>query len=243
MDRRNPDCRDAPKPHRPWSLGSGDPCRNDGQKPVSTELGREGDSPEATVTRQIDTDAGLKYFNGKLSAYHRVLAKFAERHGADAANLQTALAAGDRATAERTAHSLKGLAAMLGMQGVRQLAADLEHKIRGGADDGELAETITALSEMLAEVCTEIRAMGLDVKDAPRVEVDPAQVRHLLAKLETQLEQDDMNACGIWREFRPLLASSLGDERLAALGRQIESFDFPQALTSLRTIMAEQGGV
>ena len=198
----------------------------------------------ATDTRQIDTDAGLKYFNGKLSAYHRVLAKFAERHGADAANLQTALAAGDRATAERTAHSLKGLAAMLGMQGVRQLAADLEHKIRGGADDGELAETITALSEMLAEVCTEIRAMGLDVKEAPRVEVDhPAQVRHLLAKLETQLEQDDMNACAIWRELRPLLASSLGDERLAALGRQIESFDFPQALTSLRTIMAEQGGV
>ena len=195
-------------------------------------------SPEVAGIRQIDTDAGLKYFNGKLSAYQRVLAKFAERHGADAANLQTALAAGDRATAERTAHSLKGLAAMLGMQGVRQLAADLEHKIRGGADDGELAETITALSEMLAEVCTEIRAMGLDVKEAPRVEVDhPAQVRHLLAKLETQLEQDDMNACGIWREFRPLLASSLGDERLAALGRQIESFDFPQALISLRTIL------
>ena len=197
----------------------------------------------ATDTRQIDMDAGLKYFNGKLSAYERVLAKFAERHGADAANLQTALAAGDRATAERTAHSLKSLAAMLGMQGVRQLAADLEHKVRGGGEDGELAETITALSQMLAEVCTEIRVMGLGVKEAPRVDVDPAQVRHLLAKLETQLEQDNMNACRVWRELRPLLASSLGDKRLAALGRQIESFDFPQALTSLRTIKAEQGGV
>jgi len=126
---------------------------------------------------------------------------------------------------------------MLGMQGVRQLAADLEHKIRGVDDEGELAETIAALSEMLAEVCTEIRAMGLGVKEAPRVDVDPAQVKHLLATLETQLEQDDMNAFGIWRELRPLLASSLGDERLAALGRQIESFDFPQALTSLRTMV------
>ena len=197
-------------------------------------------SPEVAGIRQIDTDAGLKYFNGKRSAYQRVLAKFAERHGADAANLQTALAAGDRATAERTAHSLKGLAAMLGMQGVRQLAADLEHKVRGGGDDGELAETITALSEMLAEVCTEIRAMGLDVKEAPRVDVDPAQVRHLLATLEAQLEQDDMNACRIWRELRPLLAGSPGDERLAALGRQIESFDFPQALISLRTILVDK---
>ena len=28
-DRRYPDCRDAPKPRHPWSLGSGGPCRND----------------------------------------------------------------------------------------------------------------------------------------------------------------------------------------------------------------------
>jgi len=29
MDRRNPDCRDADNLCHPWSLGSGDPCRND----------------------------------------------------------------------------------------------------------------------------------------------------------------------------------------------------------------------
>ncbi|PZN80397.1 MAG: hypothetical protein DM484_09965 [Candidatus Methylumidiphilus alinenensis] len=29
MDRRNPDCRDANNLCHPWSLGSGDPCRND----------------------------------------------------------------------------------------------------------------------------------------------------------------------------------------------------------------------
>ena len=206
--------------------------------------GGRGDSPEVAGTRQIDTDAGRKYFNGKQSAYQRMLAKFADQHGADAANLQTALAAGDRATAERIAHSLKGLSAMLGAQGVRQLAADLEHKVHGGADENELAETITALSEMMAEVCTEIRLLDLDVKEAPRVNVDPARVRDLLAKLETQLEQDDMNACGIWRELRPLLAARpLGDERLSALGRQIEGFDFPRALISLRTMLAEQCGV
>ena len=29
MDRRNPDCRDTNNLCHPWSLGSGDPCRND----------------------------------------------------------------------------------------------------------------------------------------------------------------------------------------------------------------------
>ena len=38
MDRRNPDCRDATNPYHPWSLGSGDPCRNDGEHLNSTVL-------------------------------------------------------------------------------------------------------------------------------------------------------------------------------------------------------------
>ncbi len=41
MDRRNPDCRDATNPCHPWSLGSGDPCRNDGEHLNSTVLGEE----------------------------------------------------------------------------------------------------------------------------------------------------------------------------------------------------------
>ncbi|MCX7113012.1 MAG: hypothetical protein NTX45_23415 [Proteobacteria bacterium] len=36
MDRRNPDCMDASKPRHPWSLGSGDPCRNDAESLNST---------------------------------------------------------------------------------------------------------------------------------------------------------------------------------------------------------------
>ena len=38
MDRRNPDCRDATNLCHPWSLGSGDPCRNDEDTPNSTAL-------------------------------------------------------------------------------------------------------------------------------------------------------------------------------------------------------------
>ena len=38
-DRRNPDCRDATNPYHPWSLGSGDPCRNDDRTLNSIALG------------------------------------------------------------------------------------------------------------------------------------------------------------------------------------------------------------
>ena len=38
MDRQNPDCRDATNLCHPWSLGSGNPCRNDGEHQNSTDL-------------------------------------------------------------------------------------------------------------------------------------------------------------------------------------------------------------
>ena len=38
---------DAPNPRRPWSLGSGAPCRNDGEILNSTALGWEGGDQKA----------------------------------------------------------------------------------------------------------------------------------------------------------------------------------------------------
>ncbi|MEI7870121.1 MAG: SUMF1/EgtB/PvdO family nonheme iron enzyme [Candidatus Methylumidiphilus sp.] len=48
MDRRNPDCMDASKPLHPWSLGSGDPCRNDEEYFDSTK------SPPAPLLRRAE---------------------------------------------------------------------------------------------------------------------------------------------------------------------------------------------
>ena len=58
MDRRNPDCRDADNLCHPWSLGSGDPCRNDAPflnlmavppwergRPARQNLGQDGLAP------------------------------------------------------------------------------------------------------------------------------------------------------------------------------------------------------
>jgi PAS domain S-box-containing protein len=185
----------------------------------------------------VDNDTGLKYFGGKLPMYQRMLGKFADRHGEDVAKLQAALDAGDHATAGRIAHSLKGMSATLGAQGLGQIAGNVERDIRDGTNEAGLAENIAAMGETLAAVCAEIQALHLVDKTPTRKDVDPAQVRELLARLETQLQQDDMKASGTWRELQPLLTASLGGDTVASLGRQIEDFDFPLALDSLRSIL------
>ena len=121
--------------------------------------------PEALVpakapsASQIDTNVGLKYLGGNLPAYQRMLGKFADQHGVDADKLKAALDAGDCATVERIAHSLKGLSATLGATLLSQNAHTLEQQIHNGVCAAELAENIASLGEMLLAVCAEIRSL------------------------------------------------------------------------------------
>ncbi len=109
----------------------------------------------------IDQTTGLKFLNGNLASYRRFLSKFTEAHLTDIDKIQTALAAGDHASAERIAHSLKGIAATLGMEALRTLAYTLEKKLHEGLSATELVTDFTLLQEMLEAVCAEIQTIIL----------------------------------------------------------------------------------
>ena len=111
-------------------------------------------------TGHIDRDAGLKFFGGKVSSYRRLLAKFAETRRDDAAKLRVSLEGGDLQSAERLAHSLKGISATLGI-GVQQIASGLEQKIHQGVGYAELADDIAGLDQTLSATCEEIDALLL----------------------------------------------------------------------------------
>ena len=120
------------------------------------------DAPgNALPPHHIDLQAGLRYCGGKMQTYQRIVSKFADQHSTDVAMIQAALIDGERATAERIAHSLKGLLAMMGAQSLSQMAAELEQNIRNQASESDLAASMAALDERLAEVCSEIRALKI----------------------------------------------------------------------------------
>ena len=208
--------------------------------PPAVESNIETESLTITLNAsQINMEAGLRYLGGKLPAYRRLLAKFADRHGDYAIKLQAALEVNDHATAERIAHSLKGMAATLGANGLREIACQLEHDIRDGASNAVLAENVAILTEILSEVCVEIRAMKISDETLKPTESDSAHTLELFAMLELLLEQDNIKASGTWRELQPLLVKTLDKDLLARLGRLIDDFDFPQALIVLRGILAD----
>jgi len=70
---------------------------------------------------------------------------------------------------------------------------------------------------------------------------DPARARTLLQQMEPLLASDDTRAGDLFEANRPLLLATLGATG-AQLERQVEAFDYPGALATLRKIICETPG-
>ncbi len=212
-----------------------------------------GDVPEslppdaATVTsatqtlRLVDRQAGLRFFDNNQHSYHRTLLKFSKAHLDEAERISAALESGDRATAQRLAHSLKSIGATLGIEAIRESAYTLEHDIATGTPLPALSSVLELLHEQLANTSLEIAAMNLDTEavpqDGPTTAQGPGQLQQLLALLGTQLAQDDTGASSTWRALAPLLGEARTSDLAGQLSSQIDNFDFPNALTSLHNLL------
>ncbi|MBK6675800.1 MAG: Hpt domain-containing protein [Rhodocyclaceae bacterium] len=97
---------------------------------------------------------------GKVEFYRLLLDEYAA-HNADAlARFRQALAAGDRPTAARLIHTLKGVAGTLGITSVHRKAAELDQALREGGSDELIERLTTAIERAQAEALTTIGTLG-----------------------------------------------------------------------------------
>ncbi len=197
--------------------------------------------PEATLAAcreaGLDLDAGLKRLRGKTDRYLRLLHQFAASHGDDAAQLTTLIESGERETATRLAHTLKGTGATLGAERLAAAAAVLEAALRGNAPPAELAGPLAALRSAADDIRAAISS--LPQTPPPAHAADPEAAAAALAQLESLLAADDTLVVDVFEQARALLLASLGPDILH-LGRQIEDFDFPAALATVRDLMRRE---
>ena len=198
---------------------------------------------EATELRQrlatiagLDVAAGLRAANGRLSLYLRLLAKFAESH--DAALIVAALEGGDRTTALRVAHTLKGVSATLGANHLRALAAELEAELTPAdalAAGAALKARAQALAVEFATLRDALRATLPAATERPPVTaaIDWTLVRQMIGELDSLLAIDDIAAGNVFRDNEVLLRAALGPAA-NALARHIDDFAFDEALIALR---------
>jgi signal transduction histidine kinase/CheY-like chemotaxis protein len=200
-------------------------------KPVETPA--DGSDTKALEIVGIDTKSALKRMGGNRRLYESLLHKFAEQQAGAVEGIRAALEAGDASTAERAAHTLKGVAGNLGAAALAEAAAKAETAVK----TGQGVETILdSLSLALAPVVQAIRA-ALPIEAPPTAASgDPAAAADSLARLKKMLESDDGEAADFMLDARPRLSGVLTGEEIDNLAELVGNFDFAAALKCLSSI-------
>jgi len=149
---------------------------------------------------------------------------------------------GDLQLARRIIHTVKGVGGNLGATRLSSAAASLEIALLG--DDAEmLHRTLENFAEKLAEVLDSIRFLERQQGEVAEAEPgregvriacgDPEQLAAVALRLRRLLEDQNLDALGVWEEMSPLLAGELADRLEATL----QSLDFGEARLVLGEIM------
>jgi PAS domain S-box-containing protein len=211
---------------------------NDGAAPqgrVAAEKPAASDSAELVIVG-IDTKSALKRIGGNRRRYETLLRKFAQQQAGAVEGIRTALSAGDAATAERNAHSLKGAAGTLGAAALSEAAAKAETAIKTGQD---INTALTSLSVALVAAVEAIRAALPEevlTNGGGVASADPATVVEPLTRLKNLLESDDGEAADFIVDARPGLSGVLTRWEIETLIELVGKFDFEAALKCLTGI-------
>ncbi len=114
-------------------------------------------SPGFPSIVDVDTVGGLLRVAGNQTVYADLLARFAGQQGATLRQIRDGVQAGDLKTAERGAHSLRGLAANLGAQTVAEAATKLEAVLKKGEPDAVVDDLVDELELAFESVVSNIR--------------------------------------------------------------------------------------
>lgn len=227
-------------PLRPAADPSPKPSRDpaSGPSPDSSPDARPA-TDDMPLLDGIDTRAGLQRFQNNRALYGRLLRRTASSQADFDARFQQAVAAGDWDTAQREAHTLKGLAGNVGAKDLHAAAAELEQGASRRQVDASVVAAVRAeLARMLAAVAGYHEGeeeAERDPASAAEGSPEPAAVAAVLERLRERLQQFDPDAREYFEENRSLLQAALPDASFRALRKAIDGYDFDSALTVLQS--------
>ena len=188
----------------------------------------------------IDLRAALERYMGKLAVYTRMLQNFERSLHQLPAELAAAVAQGDLGTASRAAHTLRGLAATLGVDRLAAAAGEAETLLLGAnaaqhaaACAQAVAAAAVAAAPGIAELTSGLAALA---GPAPAAAVtrafDAAACRERIAQVADLVNSCDMGALELMTGLREQFsAGANGPLRtaLAALDSAVSALDFELA--------------
>jgi two-component system sensor histidine kinase/response regulator len=143
--------------------------------------------------------------------------------------MRSALAAGDSATAQRGAHSLKGAAGTLGATALSEAAAKAETAIKNGRGIDKALRSLTVSLKAVVEAISAALPDEVSLETTNQDSIDPAVVVEPLTQLKRLLENYDGAAAKFAVEARPSLSLVLTGAEMETLSSLVARYDFVAA--------------
>lgn len=205
--------------------------------------GEPSEQPSVPDIPGIDTVIGLRSVGNRPANYMRMLSIFADTHRGDIPAMRTSLLSGDLQTAQRIAHTLRGLAGSIGARQVEQQVAALEVAMREQPVEGVL-RALNQLADVFVPLLSEIQSRVSSAQNAEAdmpENLDQAALREAVRELKQMLREDDARTRRIWDHAVPMFRKAWG-VRVDTIERHIMNFSYDQALELISIINSEEDG-
>ena len=126
--------------------------------PVAVKLAAAVSSGLPDAVAGLDVRLGLSRMMGKKTLYVTMLRKYVAGQKACVQTIREAIHTGDWATAQRTAHTLKGVSGTIGATDIPDYADTLEHALREQRPASELDAILAALEAPLKTLLNDLEA-------------------------------------------------------------------------------------
>ena len=190
----------------------------------------------------LDTALGLSRVMGKRPLYLNLLRKFASGQAPVPQQIEQALAQGDWTTAQRLAHTLKGVCGNIGATALQQEAAQLEAELHAQRAPGPLLQAVALPLRALVEALQAALPSEARIPLTPAAN-DPAHqeaLRETCQELLALLASDDAEALELMLGKADVLRHGLG-AAYDVIHKAVSDYEFGSASDALRRVMAQAG--
>lgn len=185
---------------------------------------------------QIDgLDMGLvmRRLPGQEALYLTTLQMFMAGQATAATEIAAALDAQDWETAERLAHTLRGLSGTIGAAELQRLSGIVETRMSARQPREAVEAEISELTRQLADLILQLEQKLPKKNTLRQVAVDPEKLQSACVQLDALLADDDSAALIVWNSQADLFSSAF-PAQYQQMDAFIQGFDFVQALRALR---------
>jgi PAS domain S-box-containing protein len=186
-----------------------------------------------SVSDGVGLDSALARLGGRRDIYRRMLQRFLQDSPAEMAALQASLQNGDTERLLRHLHSLKGLAATLGLDALAQAAARAEARPQAAAEVLKPWQDLLVPAQALVDTLAQDTPTPAPAPHKP----DPTHWREPMQRLVAMLRNADMAAIDAVEALGPLMPAD-AEAAYAELHAAVMALDFEGAQARCQALLA-----